>query len=565
MTGKPMGDWRVPALEAAMAMLVAVALGLDFGVTNQNTYLLPVVRCLDPQLLAADWLATQTTPYHKAFAGLLCGLGQWLPLAELSIALNTALTGIGAWLVFVALRKISGPQGVLIALGGVALLAALIISWDTKSAAGSYIFDSYLQPSSIAAIFLLAAMVAWLYGAAVACGIALGICGVFHANFALLAPPAFVLAALLDRELPWRRSLPALLVPATLAFLYHLPAMIAAALGDGAAAAAAVFQAVRSPHHYDIRVFGSQLVPLAAWAATGMAFALLAPPSPARRRLCVLLGGMSAIVAGGSLLAALGVRPVISLFPWRLAPFAVLLAQVGFVGGLITMLSRPAPARSVAAALVACALAGAALVLTIPMSADGRPPAATLAALVWLPFVIVPVLALLRPWSASMQAPTATWTALCVAALLAALVLEGLPNLRNSTVFRDAVPADERALYDWTASTPSDAIYLVPPGLENFRLQARRAIVVDWKSTPILPGELLQWYRRIEDVAGRPGVMSRQAAESGYAAMDQSRMRALAARYGASYAVLDARVTSAEKLCVPVYRNDRYFVCPLQP
>lgn len=565
MNGDRQAALQLRLIEVALAIVVALALGINFGVVNQNTYLLPVVRCLDPQLLAADWLATQTTPYHQAFAGLLCTLGQWIPLDVLSITLNTAMTALGAWCMFVALRLLGSAPSALVASGGVAALAAIMITWETKSAAGSYVFDSYLQPSSLASVFLLFALLAWIRGAAIVCGIALGLCGFFHANFALLAPPAFVLAALLDRELPWRRTLPALLLPAALAFAYHLPTMLAAASGDGAADASRVFQAIRSPHHYDIHVFGLQLAPLAAWTAAGLGLAWFVPASPARRRLCLLLGGMAAIVAGGSLLAALGLRLVIALFPWRLAPFVVLLAQVALMGGIMALLSRPAPSRPLALRL-ALALAGcAAIVLLVRASYDGSPPATAVAVVTLLPLLAVPAWAWLQPWLTPTRSAMAAWTLLGVAALATAVLIEGVHNLRNSTVWRDTIDADERALYDWTAQTPLDAVFLVPPELENFRLQARRAIVVDWKSTPILPDELQEWYRRIEQVAGRPDVRSRKDAERGYAAMDRARLQALATRYGARYAVFDAEATAAAAVCAPIYGNAHYFVCALEP
>ena len=64
--------------------------------------------------------------------------------------------------------------------------------------------------------------------------------------------------------------------------------------------------------------------------------------------------------------------------------------------------------------------------------------------------------------------------------------------------------ADDEKLYGWARTTARDALFAVPPDVHAFRLAAERAIVVDWKSTPVRPGEVLEWYRRLLLVSGRP-------------------------------------------------------------
>ena len=54
------------------------------------------------------------------------------------------------------------------------------------------------------------------------------------------------------------------------------------------------------------------------------------------------------------------------------------------------------------------------------------------------------------------------------------------------------------AACDWIRyNTPADAVFLVPPNEQAFRLRAQRAIVVNFKCVPQLSGELPAWRERL--------------------------------------------------------------------
>ena len=56
-------------------------------------------------------------------------------------------------------------------------------------------------------------------------------------------------------------------------------------------------------------------------------------------------------------------------------------------------------------------------------------------------------------------------------------------------------------LYEWIqGNTPNDAIFIIPPTMEDFRLRANRAIVVDWKAFPFKDSAIIEWRDRIFDV-----------------------------------------------------------------
>jgi hypothetical protein len=62
------------------------------------------------------------------------------------------------------------------------------------------------------------------------------------------------------------------------------------------------------------------------------------------------------------------------------------------------------------------------------------------------------------------------------------------------------------------ALTPVDAVVLVPPSFEAFRMEAGRAAYVDFKSHPYRADEVLEWRRRMgvaERLYGEAGVTPR--------------------------------------------------------
>jgi hypothetical protein len=92
---------------------------------------------------------------------------------------------------------------------------------------------------------------------------------------------------------------------------------------------------------------------------------------------------------------------------------------------------------------------------------------------------------------------------LVVAVLLLLAVLGGWPYVAGLTRPIVAVDRDYLSLCRWVSSnTPVGAVFLVPPYEEDFRWNARRAIVVNWKSPPQLAGELPEWRDRMAAALG---------------------------------------------------------------
>jgi hypothetical protein len=85
-------------------------------------------------------------------------------------------------------------------------------------------------------------------------------------------------------------------------------------------------------------------------------------------------------------------------------------------------------------------------------------------------------------------------------------------------------------------------------------------VAVDWKATPYLPAETVEWYRRITALAGTAVVASLADAEAGYARMDSARLAHLAARYGARYAVFRYPFDPSALPGRPVFVNRAFLV-----
>ncbi len=64
-------------------------------------------------------------------------------------------------------------------------------------------------------------------------------------------------------------------------------------------------------------------------------------------------------------------------------------------------------------------------------------------------------------------------------------------------------PSTIASIEKWAREkTGKNAIFIIPPDMEFFRIRARRAIVVDWKTSLFLPADLNEWYQRLSDEAG---------------------------------------------------------------
>jgi hypothetical protein len=91
--------------------------------------------------------------------------------------------------------------------------------------------------------------------------------------------------------------------------------------------------------------------------------------------------------------------------------------------------------------------------------------------------------------------------------------------------------------------TPIDAVFLIPPELNSFRLGANRAIVADFKSFPFGEKQMLEWRERMLYISAITNFTENSTPESqiieGYKQLPKEQILLIKEKYGAEYALFD--------------------------
>jgi len=118
---------------------------------------------------------------------------------------------------------------------------------------------------------------------------------------------------------------------------------------------------------------------------------------------------------------------------------------------------------------------------------------------------------------------------------------------------------------DWVRDhAPADACFLTPRGAATFTWRTGRREVVAWKNSPQDVAGLLEWRRRIGDCFSATGSLA--GMERSTAQLGAERLREVAARYGARFAIVPADVAGlAELPFAVVHVNAGYVVLDLDP
>jgi len=591
MTGAPAGlrSWApsnrrfqelafgVVALAAALAF--ALSFGLNYGVGNQTGYMLGALRLLDPTILATDWYAAETTNFHPAFSYL-----GWLLL---TIDRDGWAVGVG----FVVVAA-SGAMCVYwltwellsdrrMALATYLLVLGLAFVTRTQSVAVSYIFEPILQPSALGSLFLLAAIAPFVAGRYLISGVFLGLSGLFHANYLILGIGAFGLAHLLFgmgdiKELVLRLSRQ--LAPSMAIFVLLSPLIFASLGSADAERAKEILFSIRSPHHYVPTTFKDGFVLMAAWQMMGIgagAWLLRYLAAPGRRLGALILAFASVIWLGTLFTTWIWVPQVAQAFVWRFAPFLDLLMQFLLCAAVVQLAVRPERLRLISPTGLALVLGGLVLVAIQEIPDRGRGLLVTIAWALLPAFAGVVFGGLGRVWrqgrrpvprASRMSSRGRGWLVLGYAgAMCAVLAMPYVEAIGSRSNLISGFKGPEADLYGWLrTNTPKDAVFLTPPEMLRFRIGAERAIVVDWKSSPYLPGDVLEWYRRLEDVSGQQRFQWGKQVFRGYASLDEDRLEALRTKYRLDYAVV-RRGREAGLPGRSVYLNRDFVVLDLGP
>lgn len=120
------------------------------------------------------------------------------------------------------------------------------------------------------------------------------------------------------------------------------------------------------------------------------------------------------------------------------------------------------------------------------------------------------------------------------------------------------------ALGGWAATdTAREAVFLIPPQVEGFRVRAQRAIVVDFKTVAFSDQAILEWDRRIQAVCGAPSGTRTPLGllPHAYAARPLAALRSVGRQYGATHILTQVPHAGAPAL----YAADGWWVYAATP
>jgi len=155
--------------------------------------------------------------------------------------------------------------------------------------------------------------------------------------------------------------------------------------------------------------------------------------------------------------------------------------------------------------------------------------------------------------------------------IIAGLVI-GAVVQKGKGMLLDFMPQDQMdyvALCNWArnpANTPRDAIFIVPPQEQVFRLYAQRAIVVNLKGVPQLSSELKEWRGRLHDVLdgdpmkfAAPFDQTLVLIRRRYESLPPEHFTTVARRYNAPYLILEHEITDPSWQLVHTSGNFRLY------
>lgn len=549
----------------------ALANGLAFGVSNHYQYLLHGLHALNSQFLAGDWFTCSTLTHHAAFTPLMMLFAAIGPLPLMFGLANAVAASVVIFCIHAMARRwFKRPLAV------TALAAFLLIVVPRPYVGMSSMVGLIFQPSTIGAVGVFAGLVLLSLGRTRNAGLVMGIASIFHINYMVWAVLITGAVVLLNyRGLKARGAL-WLLTPLAIAVLYHTPFIMASRTAEqveAAKAASWILHDMYMPYHSRPYTWGLDgFVQFAAVMLVGGISIAIAPPRDVSRMAKSIAGVVAAIVLAGMLLTTIWrVDTVALLFPYRLTPFLIIVALLLTAGALVHVtLMQVVSLLQCAAVCVASAaavyVAGAeqyglvtwctvlAILLAGRIAIEDRSRGGFLGlqALAMVSLYMlgigriqlclvcgVTLVAMLSRYRGGALANAFAWRqrfSYSVVACALAIGFLARMGLHRKDRLGPPPSVEDAALYEWCRSTPAGTQFVVPPDLAGFRLNAGRAVVIDWKCMPILPADTLTWYRRLVDEAGVRFTSMGQCL-AGYRALDAARAEVLAERYRAEYVV----------------------------
>ncbi len=534
--------WLAPACVASAAIGFALKNGMQYGRSNHWQYLLHGLHAADSTFLSSDWFTTRTEAHHQVFNGLVrLAASSGKPEVMLGLLNGACSLIFVCTLFFIIARFVTRP---LLPFSLVVLLASGI---PIDGLGDSNILLPYFVPSVFAGVVLLASFACLLYSRYSAAGLLAGAGCAMHGNFLLLIGPLWGLLLIFDGSSRTKSRVAWLLIPWVAAWFAHLGYFLAI-IRDPAPSAEArrIFWDIYAPFHYRPLTWSwREYVEFAAVTLGGLIAAIQSRIVFGRTAVAIIAAVASIFAIGAIGTIGWSVDFITALYTWRLAPFLVVAALVAIA--LAVTESGASPIRRMGLAIAFALLLRLARMPAVPCGC----------------IVLAGVLSILcdRVGRVPGWGRTAFQVGIGVAASLLVGATLARQGLWRRDMFRRAYRPAEESLYTWCReNTDPGAVFIIPPNLAPFRLEARRAVLIDWKCMPLLPHDQLEWRRRQERLAGRP-ISCEADALAGYSELDPARAELLAQDFGCKYVVVD-RLTNVRRLdpLRHAYSNDRFDV-----
>ncbi len=549
---------RSTTLVWIICILGGIAIGVSGFSTESNhpTYLPPGLHLADPTYLARDWWLRSVRHYHYAFFALTVILAK-LRILETGLAvLNILTAAMAIHACFRIIRLLRAPHALAVLIVFISVLLTTVTFYGIGN---SYLFSPSLQPSSIAAAATIAALADLLERKLTRCGFWLGLAGAFHVNFLVLNMAFFGLAHVLTaaQERPLRNlaskdlaaDLLKVLWPSLVLAMLLLPLILSVESEADSPSLAAkadwIFFRFAVPFHYYPRAYLRQLPIFFIWELLGLIWTRRAVPDAAARRViwAIQIAAGLLIWSATALTTLVFIPTIARLFIWRLAPFAMLIAALVTIIGAIRMIEGEEPIpltqrdssllRLSFVALPAIALPNIPLREQILPTAGLEPAAAVLGGLF--------VLAFMRHAFGYRFSGYRSVVGLLLAAFAFAVLTQPSAGeeSRYSLLITSPPARQEDDVFAFVKrSTPPDALFLIPPDLDYFRLKAARAIIADYKALPINRAGLLEWYVRLEAISGINNPQNIYQVKSGFEDIDAERLSRLRCQFHITHAIL---------------------------
>jgi hypothetical protein len=448
-------------------------------------------------------------------------------------------------------------------LSWVLFLSFFVLLGKTTSVGMSYFFTPGIQPSTIATFFCVLGIYLFIEGKYGYSGATLALAGVFHTNFTVLTFPFFSLPHIFLRENnPFRRIIKQMAFP-VLVLLVQLPGIIHT-MGLELPAevrrqASSIFIHIAVPFHYNPMTFLSDFKGLLFWVLAALPALVAYRQSPClnRQRIGALYATFFLIIGIATLLTTVVFIPAVArLFFFRMAPFLFMLSSMLFALDLTGQVTTGK------GQLISYAFGFLYLL-------DSLRNATTFetTALVFASGVLLFQSGCILKQNRDMEKYAVRGKQIFVALVLLVgcnhYISTVNPGRFNLVFGRDRSVSE---LYRWVNTTPPESMFMIPPGMTEFRLFGKRAIVADWKAIPFRADEILQWYERMNDLAGGTNPRSTKAAEGGYQSLEGQKLEKVVEKYNVNF-IVHRKVSGAEKV-IPgriVFENTLYLVYKTRP